>query len=302
MVCDWRQLNAITVKNRAGGSLPRCEDLFDRLAGARVFSSLDLQSGYNQIRISEADVPKTAFNTPLGHFQYKVLAFGLTNAPATFQAVMNRIFAPYLGRFVVVFLDDITVFSCSAAEHDQHLRTVLATLRQHRLFAKLSKCAFNKPEVAYLGHIVGRNGLRMDPKKVEVVRTWRTPRTATELRSFLGLCNYFRRFIQGYSSVVACLHELLRKGVAFVWGTAHQHAFERLKQLLTTAPVLALPDFSKPFEVVSDASLNGTGAVLLQDRRPLAYTSRKFTPAERNYTTGDQELLGIIHALKEVLP
>jgi hypothetical protein len=199
-------------------------------------------------------------------------------------------------------LDDITVFSCSAAEHDQHLRTVLATLRQHRLFAKLSKCAFNKPEVAYLGHIVGRNGLRMDPKKVEVVRTWRTPRTATELRSFLGLCNYFSRFIQGYSSVVACLHELLRKGVAFVWGTAHQHAFERLKQLLTTAPVLALPDFSKPFEVVSDASLNGTGAVLLQDRRPLAYTSRKFTPAERNYTTGDQELLGIIHALKEVLP
>ena len=131
MVCDWRQLNVITVKNRAGGSLPRCEDLFDRLAGARVFSSLDLQSGYNQIRISEADVPKTAFNTPLGHFQYKVLAFGLTNAPATFQAVMNRIFAPYLGRFVVVFLDDITVFSCSAAEHEQHLRTVLATLRQN---------------------------------------------------------------------------------------------------------------------------------------------------------------------------
>ncbi len=218
MCTDWRPLNSLTIKNRAGGSLPRCEDLCDRLSGASVFSSLDLQSGYNQIRIFEADVPKTAFNTPLGHFQYKVLAFGLTNAPATFQAVMNRIFAPHLGKFVVVYLDDILVYSRSAAEHEQHLKTVLATLRQHRFYAKMSKCAFNKPEVAYLGHIVGRYGLRMDPKKVAVVRDWPTPRTAAELRSFLGLCNYFRRFIQGYSSVAACLHELLRKGVAFAWG------------------------------------------------------------------------------------
>jgi hypothetical protein len=297
MCVDYRALNAITVKNRY--PLPRIDDLFDRLSGCSVFSSLDLQQGYNQIKIAPEDVPKTAFRTPLGHFQFKVLCFGLTNAPATFQAVMNRVLAPYINRFVVVYLDDILIYSRNAEEHAEHLRLVLQALRSHKLQCRLAKCDFNRPEIAYLGHIVGRNGIRVDPKKIETVRTWPQPKTATELRSFLGLTNYFRRFVQGYSSLVACMNELLRQHVPFRWGPDQQAAFDRLKLLLTTAPVLRLPDFSKPFEVITDASVNGTGAVLMQEGHPIAFASKKLSPAERNYTTGEQELLAVINALKE---
>ena len=297
MCVDYRALNKLTVRNRY--PLPRIEDLLDRLSGCSVFSSFDLQSGYHQLRITSEDVPKTAFTTPLGHFQYKVLCFGLTNAPATFQSVMNRLFAPYIDKFVVVYLDDILVYSRNPEEHLSHLRFVLEVLRREKLFAKLSKCSFNKAEILYLGHVVGKNGLRPDPKKSSVVRNWPKPAGVSELRSFLGLSNYFRRFIQGYSSLVSPLTDLCRADVRWLWTPGCQQAFEGVKQALADSVLLALPDFSRPFELISDASLLGTGAVLLQDGRPIAFTSKKFIPAERNYITSDQELLGVIHALKE---
>ncbi|MGQ3348719.1 reverse transcriptase domain-containing protein, partial [Bosea sp. (in: a-proteobacteria)] len=296
MCVDYRALNSMTVRNRY--PMPRIEDLFDKLSGAKVFSSIDLQSGYHQIRITPEDIPKTAFRTPFGHYEYLVLCFGLTNAPATFQAEMNRIFSDYINDFVVVYLDDILIYSKSAADHAKHLDLVLKRLREHELYAKLKKCDFNKPEVNFLGHVVCAEGIKVDPSKVKVVAEWPAPTSVSELRSFLGLANYFRRFMQGYSKRVAVLHDLTKASVPFVWTPSCQAAFEGVKHSLTSAPVLALPDFTKPFELIADASLDGIGAVLQQEGRPLAYHSRKLSSAERNYTTGEQELLAVHDALQ----
>ena len=298
MCIDYRALNRITVKNRY--PLPRIDDTLDRLAGAKYFTALDLASGYHQLLIKPEDIPKTAFTTPLGHFEWLVLPFGLTNAPATFQATMNRIFAPFLNRFVTVYLDDILIFSRTAEEHEQHLRQVLACLRKWKLHAKLSKCEFWRSEVKYLGHIVSSDGIRMDPKKVEQIRQWPLPRDLSELRSFVGLANYFRRFIAGFASLAAPLTNMFSLArLPDTWPPQALHAFEQIKERLSTDVLLRYPDFSKPFVVMSDASLNGTGAVLLQEDRPVAFTSKKFSPAERNYSTGEQELLGVVNALRE---
>jgi len=296
MCIDYRALNKITVKNRY--PLPRIEDLFDQLQGAQYFTSLDLTQGYHQIRISEEDIPKTAFRTPMGHFEFRVLCFGLTNAPATFQAVMNKVFASKLGKTVLVYLDDILIFSKTAEEHLQHVREVLELLRQHQLYAKISKCRFMRTEVEYLGHLVGRDGLRVDPKKVASVNDWPVPTDVHQLRSFLGLANYFRRFMRGYASVIAPLTALTGKNVPFTWTPPCQTAFEQVQKLLTSAPVLRLPDPDKPFEVLCDASTVGLGAVLLQEGQAVAYESRKLSPAETRYTTTEQELLAVVHALK----
>ena len=299
VVCDWRALNNITIKNRY--PLPRIDETLDRLGGASIFSSLDLNSGYFQIRISPEDAHKTAFTTPLGQYEFKVLGQGLANSPATFQSVMNRIFAPHLHKFVVVYLDDIMVYSKTPEEHLEHLEIVLKILQENQFYTKPEKCTFNLHEVKFLGHIVGRGGLRVDPKKVEVVKDWPTPKDATEIRQFLGLTNYFRKFIKDYSSIAAPLMDLTRKDtdIKTAWSTLHDEAFLQLKQALTTAPLLALPDFTQPFELVSDASLRGTGAILLQNEKVIAYTSKKFSPAEKNYTTMEQEMLGVVNALTE---
>ncbi|KAJ9531304.1 hypothetical protein QJQ45_006755 [Haematococcus lacustris] len=302
MCIDYRALNKLTVKDRY--PLPRIDDLFDKLAGKKVFSSLDLQSGYHQIRITEADRPKTAFLTPMGQFQFKVLCFGLTNAPATFQRVMNNVFRPLINKSVLVYIDDILVMSNTAEEHVRHLKEVLELMRQHKLYAKRSKCEFNKTELAFLGHIVGEHGIAVDPTKVKVVREWHVPRNLKDLQAFLGLANYFRRFIPNFSAIAAPLTDLTSKTAAaqFDWqkfGGAHLKAFNGLKDALCSAPVLALPDFTKPFVVCTDASLVGTGAVLLQDGRPIAYTSKKLSPPKTRYSTGDQELLAIIRAVRE---
>ena len=296
MCVDYRALNKLTIRNRY--ALPRIDQLLDQLGEAKVFSSLDLASGYHQVRIKESDVEKTAFRTPIGHYEYMVLPFGLTNAPATFQALMNNIFRKHLNKFVLVYLDDILVFSKTPEEHIGHLRTVLQILRDNRLYAKMKKCTFNAQEVKFLGHIVGVNGVRVDPAKVQAINDWPVPQNVHQVRSFVGLATYFRKFIQGFSSMVAPLHELTKKDVPFKWTPQCQQAFESVKHTMTHAPVLAMPDFKKPFEVICDASVNGVGAVLMQDGHPIAYESKKFTPAERNYATGQQELLGVIHALK----
>ncbi|KAJ9515193.1 hypothetical protein QJQ45_002324 [Haematococcus lacustris] len=302
MCIDYRALNKLTVRDRY--PLPRIDDLFDKLAGKRVFSSLDLQSGYHQIRITEEDVPKTAFLTPMGQFQFKVLCFGLTNAPAMFQRMMNNVFKPLINECVLVYIDDILVMSNTPEEHVQHLRQVLQLMRENKFYAKLAKCEFNKTQLAFLGHIVGSKGIAVDPAKVQVVKEWPTPRNLKDLQAFLGLANYFRRFIPNFSSLAAPLTNLTSKQVAaaYDWehfGGAELEAFNALKEALCSAPVLALPDFSKPFVVCTDASLVGTGGVLMQDGRPIAYTSKKMSPAETRYATGEQELLGIIRAVRE---
>jgi hypothetical protein len=298
MCLDYRMLNTMTIKNKA--PLPRVDDLFDKLGGCSYFSSLDLQSGYYQIRIPESDVHKTAFNSPLGHFHWRVLTFGLTNAPATFQAEMNRIFAKQLNKFVLVYLDDILIFSKTLAEHISHMRQVFQVLRDNRLYAKLSKCEFCLPEVTFLGHVVGKDGIKVDPKKIQAVKDYPKPKTVTDVRAFLGLCNYFRKYVRGYSHVAHPLTDLTNKDATLKsWNKTHDKSFEQLKKALTEAPVLKIADFSKPFTIVSDASIIGTGAVLLQDDQPIAYCSKKLSKAERNYFTTEQELLGVIHALEE---
>lgn len=299
VVCDWRALNKKTIKMRF--PLPRIDETLDRLKGAQIFSSCDLASGYFQIRISEEDAHKTAFTTPFGQYEFKVLGQGLVNAPSTFQSLMNRVFAPILNKFVVIYLDDILIYSKTPEEHVDHLKQVLDILKKEKLYAKMAKCEFNKTEVPFLGHIVGREGIKVNPKKIEVVQNWPVPTDVQQLRQFLGLTNYFRKFILGYSSISAPLNELTKKHTNFkeAWKENHTLIFNQLKTALTTAPVLAFPDFEKPFTIVSDASLIGTGAVLLQDERPIAYTSSKFIPAELNYTTTEQELLGVVKALKE---
>ena len=299
VVCDWRALNALTIKNKY--PLPRIDDTLDKLGSAKIFSSLDLNSGYYQIRISEEDAHKTAFTTPMGLYEFKVLGQGLANAPATFQAVMNHIFAPCLNKFVVVYLDDILVFSDTPEQHMHHLQIVMDILKENKFYAKPEKCQFGLKEIKFLGHIVGNGGVKPDPAKVQAVQEWPVPKTAQEVRQFLGLANYFRRFIKDYAGIADPLIQLTSKAsdVARQWSERHDHAFTSIKQALSSAPLLVHPDFSKPFELVSDASLIGTGAVLLQEGHPIAYTSKRFSKAEKNYTTTEQEMLGIVRALQE---
>lgn len=300
-VCvDYRGLNDVTIKNRA--SLPRIDDLIDSLAGAKVFSALDLASGYWQLRLDESDASKTGFSTPYGHYEWRVLPMGLSNAPATFQTEMNRLFRNRgLGKYVAVYLDDILVYSRTPEEHLQHVREVLQVLREHEYYCKPSKCQFGRGELKYLGHVISEGSIKPDPAKIEKVANWPVPRTVGHVRSFLGLATYFRRFIQGFAALARPLHRLTQKDVAhraeLPWDATCQASFEALKVALTTAPVLAMPEEHKHYEIWADASVHGVGAVLLQEGRPIYYESRKFSPAEYNYDTGEQEMAAVVHAL-----
>lgn len=307
MCVDYRALNKLTVKNRY--PLPRIDDLLDQLSGARYFTSLDLQSGYHQIKITPEDMPKTAFRTPIGHFQFRVLAFGLSNCPSTFQNVMNDVFKDKIGKFVLVYMDDILIFSKTAEEHLEHIDQVLGVLKDEKLRCKLSKCKFAMTELRFVGHLVTREGIRMDPEKTRPVKEWPEPKNLRALRGVLGFGNYFRKYIQGYSSMVAPLTALTKANVPWEWNAPQRKAFNALKQALTSDPVLAMPDFTRkagtqdqllhPFEVICDASVAGVGAVLMQNGKPVAYYSKKFIPAEVNYTTTEQEMLAVVNALQE---
>ena len=293
---DYRQLNRVTIKNKY--PLPRVDDLFDQLQGARVFSKIDLRSGYHQLRIANADVPKTAFRTRYGHYEFLVMPFGLTNALAVFMALMNKVFQPYLDKFVIVFIDDILVYSRDEEEHTNHLRLVLQTLREKQLYAKFNKCEFWLDQVVFLGHIVSGEGIKVDPKKIEAILNWEPPKNVPELRSFLGLAGYYRRFVKGFSIIAAPLTKLLRKHVEYKWIEACQSSFEELKVKLTTTPVLASPSGTGGFVVYSDASYQGLGCVLMQHGRVIAYASRQLRPYEISYPTHDLELAAVVFALK----
>jgi hypothetical protein len=269
---DYRPLNAVTIKNKY--PLPRIDVLFDQLVGAQVFSKIDLRSGYHQIKIRASDIPNTAFSTRYGLYEYLVMSFGLTNAPAYFMYLMNSVFMPELDKFVVVFIDDILVYSKNEDEHTEHIHIVLQRLRDHRLYAKLSKSDFWLKEIKFLGHTISQEGVSVDPKKLQEVMDWKPPTTVRQIRSFMGLAGYYRRFIPDFSRIAKPMTELLKKGVKYECSQKCEDAFHTLRQYLTTALVLAQPDNTKPFEVYCDASGTGLGCVLMQDNRVIAYASR----------------------------
>ncbi|GJR52580.1 putative reverse transcriptase domain-containing protein [Tanacetum coccineum] len=254
---DYRELNKLTVKNRY--LLPRIDDLFDQLQGSSVYSKIDLISGYHQLRVRDKDIPKTAFRTRYGHYEFQVMPFGLTNAPAVFMDLMNRVYKPYLDKFVIVFINDILIYSRNKEEHANHLRIILELLKKEKLYAKLSKCDFWIHIVQFLGHLIDSQGLHVDPAKIEAVKNWTSPTTPTEIRQFLGLSGYYRRFIKDFSK--------MEKG-------------------------------NDDFVVYCDASHQGLGAVLMQREKVIAYASRQLKPNEENYTTHDLELGAVVFALK----
>ncbi|GJZ69616.1 putative reverse transcriptase domain-containing protein [Tanacetum coccineum] len=266
MCIDYRELNKLTIKNRY--PLPRIDDLFDQLQGSQYFSKIDLRSGYHQLRVHEDDIPKTAFRTRYGHFEFTVMPFGLTNAPATQE------------------------------EHEVHLGLVLELLKKEKLYAKFSKCEFWLREVQFLRHVINGDGIHVDPSKIKAVKNWEAPRTPFEVCSFLGLAGYYRRFIKNFSKIAKPFTVLTQKSKTFDWGEEQENAFQTLKGKLCDAPVLALPDGPEDFMVYCDASGLGLGCVLMQRGKVIAYASRQLKIHEKNYTTHDLELGAVVFAFK----
>ncbi|GKB59617.1 hypothetical protein Tco_0915803 [Tanacetum coccineum] len=288
MCIDYRELNKLTMKNRY--PLLRIDDLFDQLQGSSIYSKIDLRSGYHQLRVREEDIPKTAFRTRYGHYEFRVMPFGLTNAPAVFMDLMNRVCKPYLDKFVIVFIDDILIYSHNEKEHEEHLKTILQLLKKEELYARFSKCEFWINTVKFFGHMIDSNGIYVDPAKIEAVKNWASPTTPSEIRQFLGLAGYYRRFIEGFSKIAKPMTELTQKNQKLDWGEEQEEAFQLLKQKLCAAPILALPEGNEDFVVYCDASIKGLGVVLMQRMKVIAYASRQQKIHEKNYTTHDLEL------------
>ncbi|KAL0190891.1 hypothetical protein M9458_013589, partial [Cirrhinus mrigala] len=301
---DYRQLNSQILQQPY--PLPLVPATLEELRGAQVFTKLDLRSAYNLVRVRAGDEWKTAFVTPTGLYEYRVMPYGLSISPSVFQTFMNEVFQEFLHRFVVVYIDDILICSQNMAEHRQHIQQVLHKLREHSLYLKLEKCEFHRPSVQFLGYVISAEGVQMDQGKVQAILDWPQPTTIKELQRFLGFSNFYRRFIQNYSSITAPLTSLLRgKPKNINWNPSAHGAFNQLKKIFSTAPLLHHPDPKKPFNVEVDASTTGVGAVLSQAvgesplLHPCAYYSRKLSPAEQNYDVGNRELLAIKLALEE---
>jgi hypothetical protein len=303
-VQDYRALNAITRKNRY--PLLLIDDLIHRLKGARYFTKLDVRWGYNNVRIKEGDEWKAAFRTNRGLFEPLVMYFGLTNSPATFQTMMNDIFHDLILEGVVcIYLDDILIFTDTLEEHRRISRLVMERLREHKLYLRHDKCEFEKTRIEYLGVIISHNHVEMDPVKIAGVSEWPTPRSKKEVQSFIGFANFYRRFIADFSHHARALFDLTWKDVPFVWGTREEDAFTKIKELVTSAPVLVLPYSTRPYRVEADGSGVATGAVLSQPSsedgkwHPVAFLSKSLSAVERNYEIHDTEMLAIIRALEE---
>jgi hypothetical protein len=310
MCIDYRALNEITKKN--GYPLPRIQELIDLVGRAKYLTKIDLASGYWQVRVAQDSIPKTAFNTIWGKFEWKAMPFGLCNAPATFQTMMNETLRGLLGECVLVYLDDILVFSDNLDKHLEDLEQVLQRLRSQKLYAKPKKCIFATKELEFCGHIIGNGKVEAVPAKLDVIKTWPRPKDVHGLRQFLGLCTYYRRFVKGFANIAAPLHEMLKESDAdlrqkkfrpITWTEQSEHAFRKLKSLLVDAPVLMQPRREEPYIIETDASEWAIGYVLSQlgedgKPHPVAYDGRKLTGAELNYPVHEKELLAIKEALR----
>ncbi|GJZ15501.1 putative reverse transcriptase domain-containing protein [Tanacetum coccineum] len=284
------ELNKLTVKNRY--PLPRIDDLFDQLQGSSIYSNIDLRSWVSTVGGSRRRHSQGMHSgLRYGHYEFQVMSFGLTNAPAVFMDLMNRVCKPYLDKFVIVFIDDILIYSKSKKEHEEHLRQILKLLKKEELYAKFSKCEFWISRVQFLGHVIDCQGIHVYPAKIESIKDWASPKTPTKIRQFLGLAGYYRRFIEGFSKIA-------QKGVKFDWGDKQEATFQLLKQKLCSAPILALPEGSEDFIAYCDASKKGLGAVLMQREKVISYASRQLKIHEKNYTTHDLEL-GTVHILDQ---
>lgn len=297
---DYRRLNDVTIKDAY--PLPKIDEAFDHLSGHEMFSTLDLNSGYWQVSMEESDKPKTAFVTRQGLYQFKVMPFGLCCAPATFERLMETVLAGLQWDKCLVYLDDIIVVGKSFENMMENLQHVFQRLHQAGLKLKAKKCNLFATRVSYLGHIISKDGISTDPEKVRAVAEWPVPATVTELRSFLGLCSYYRRFIQNFAAVAKPLHRLTEKGRKFLWNKEAQEAFEVLRNKLITGPILALPDITKPFVLDTDASNEAIGAVLSQNidgtERVIAYASRTLTKSEKKSCVTRKELLAVVLFVK----
>ena len=302
LVVDYRGLNKVTIRNRY--ALPLISSLLERLSGAKFFTKLDLRGAYNLVRIRPGDEWKTAFRTRYGHFEYTVMPFGLTNAPAVFQHMANDIFRDFLDIFIIVYLDDILIYSRTQEEHDMHVRQALQRLREYGLYAKLEKCNFDQRQVEFLGYTISSSGISMDPAKVKTVLDWKTPQSVRDVQCFLGFANFYRKFIKDYSKIVLPLTQLTQKNQPFIWSTSANLAFEGLKHAFTSAPILMHVDPTKRFILEADASDFALGSVLSQTGddsklHPVAFHSRKFEAAEINYEIHDKELLAIVDSFQQ---
>jgi hypothetical protein len=294
MCPDFRALNKLTIKDKF--PIPVIDDLLDELSGAPFFIKLDHHSGYHQICMKESDNPKMAFRTHEGHYEFLVMPFGLCNAPSTFQSLMNHVFHPFLCHFILVFFDDILIYRKTWIDHLTHVDQVLHLLSQHQLFLKQSKCAFGASEVEYLGHIVGKDGVRVDLKKIEAMQDWTHPKNLKILCGFLGLTGYYRKFVKNYRKIATPLTTLLKNN-SFTWTPATTQAFQTLKMTICTTLVLALPDFTNTFVLECDASGKGIRTVLMQEGRPLAFTNKQLSERNLGKPIYEKEMLAIMHVV-----
>jgi hypothetical protein len=281
--------------------MPVIDEILDELAGTTYFTKLDMRSGYHQVRMKSEDEFKTTFKTHHGHYQFKVMPFSLTNAPAMFQCIMNTVLEPFLRKFVLVFLDDILIYSPNLHSHLQHIQMVLDKFREHKFYMKLSKCSFAQKQLDYLGHIITDQGVATDPSKTEAMVKWPVPTSVTELRGFLGLTGYYRKFIHHFGILAKPLTNLLKKK-QFGWSTEAQRVFEALKAAMTSTPVLALPDFKEQFILETDACDSGIGVVLMQKERPVAYLSKALGPVRQKLSIYEKEFLALIMAVEKWRP